>query len=314
VKLSVVVAIVDGGEALRACLAALRASLAVLPAQQGVSGSELLVPVDSRCPHVREALAEHPEARVLALGELATVHPPASLLALHERIDRRRAAGLAAASGDVIALIEDRVMPREDWALRLLEAHAAKPEAGVIGGAVAPPSGGRLARAVYFCDYGRYAPPFAAGPALALSDVNVSYKCAPLEATRELWRERYHESSVHARLRERGTLLWATPDAVVAAAREHDAPLRLGALLRERVAFARVFGWTRARDAGLARRLAWLAATPLLPLLLTARRIAERTRRGALAQDGFLAALPAIFVLSCAWSLGEALAYATGRA
>jgi hypothetical protein len=307
VKLSVVVAIVDGGEALRACLAALRE-------QAGVEELELLVPVDSRCPHVKEALAAHPEARVLALGEIASPHAADSLLALHERIDRRRAVGLAAASGDIVALIEDRVLPRAGWAQRLLAVHAEQPRAGVVGGAVAAPSGGVLARAVYFCDYGRYAPPLRAGSAAALSDVNVSYKRAALEATRELWRERYHESSVHWRLRELGIPLWAAPDAVVSAAREHAGPLALGALLRERIAFARVFGWTRAKQAPLERRLAWLALTPALPFLLTARRVAERVQRGALLRDGFLAALPAIFLLSCAWSLGEAQAYATRRA
>ncbi len=306
-KLSVVVAIVDGGEGLRACLAALRA-------QVGVADCEIVVPVDSRCERVKEALAACPGARVLGLGELASEHAADSLLALHERIDRRRAAGLSAATGDVVALIEDRVTPRPDWAQRLLEAHAAKPEAAVIGGAVGAPARGGLARAAYFCDYGRYAPPFEAGPAVWLTDVNVSYKRAALEATRELWRERFHESSVHWKLREQGALLWATPAALVVASRENAGPLALGALLRERIAFARVFGWTRAKQAPLARRLAWLALTPALPFLLTARRIAERVQRGALLQDGFLAALPAIFVLSCAWSLGEALAYATRRA
>jgi len=122
-------------------------------------------------------------------------------------------------------------------------------------------------------------------------------------------RERYLESSVHWQLRGEGVLLWATPRAVVESARRG---LALGALLRERVAFARVFGWTRAREATLAKRLVWLAFTPLLPFLLTARRIAEATQRGAL-DARFFAAVPAIFALSCAWSLGEALAYAKGR-
>jgi hypothetical protein len=307
VKLSVVVAIVDGGDALRACLSA-------LAEQSGARECEIVVPVDARCAGAREALAAHPRARAVDLGEIATAHAPDSLLALHERVDRRRAAGLAAASGDVVALIEDRVTPRADWAEWLLAAHAALPDAAAIGGAVAPPARGVLARAVYFCDYGRHAPPFAAGPAEWLSDVNVSYKRAALDATRDAWRERYSESTVHWRLRERRALLWATPDAVVVAARERAGPLRLAALLRERVAFARVFGWTRAREAPLARRLAWLALAPALPFVLCARRVAERVRRGAFRRDGFPSALPAIFALSCAWALGEALAAATRRA
>jgi hypothetical protein len=301
--LSVVVAIVDGGAALSACLAALRA-------QDGAQTLDLVVPFDSLCD-VSAARALDPRARWIDLGELASAHAPASLLALHERIDRRRAAGLAAASGEIVALIEDRVLPERDWARRLLAAHAAQPGAAAIGGAVRCGSPELLARAVCACDYGRYAPPFPAGPAEQLSDVNVSYKRAALDATRESWRERFHESSVHWQLREQGALLWATPEAVVSSARRQ---LALGALLRERVAFGRVFGWTRAARVPLARRLLWLALTPALPFLLSARRVAERAQRGALSRDGFVAALPAIFALSCAWSLGEALAYATGRA
>lgn len=302
-KMSVVVAVVDGGAALAACLAA-------LAAQDVADALEVIVPSDARCD-LSGVRTQDPRVRFLELGEIATPHPAASLLAWHERIDRRRAAGLAAAGGDVVALIEDRVLPRRDWAARLLAAHAARPEAAAVGGAVAEGATQALARAVYYCDYGRYQPPFAAGPAAWLSDVNVSYKRRALDATREQWRERYHESSVHWRLREAGELLFTTPDAVVEAARGE---LALGALLRERVAFGRVFGFTRAQHAPLARRLAWLALTPALPFLLCARRVVERARRGSLLGAGFAAALPAIFVLSCAWSLGEALAYATGRA
>jgi hypothetical protein len=301
-KLSVVVAIVDGGDALAHCLEA-------LAVQQGVPPFELIVPTDAHC-EVRAACALTGAVRWLPVDTLAGERAADSLLALHERIDRRRAAGLAAARGEVVALIEDRVAPRSDWARELLGAHATHPEAGAVGGAVACGAGETLARAVWACDYGRYAPPFPEGAAGQLSDVNVSYKRAALEATRELWRERYHESSVHWKLREQGALLWATPRAVVESARRG---LALRALLRERVAFARVFGWTRAREASLAKRLVWLAFTPALPFLLAARRSAEAVQRGAL-DARFLAAWPAIFALSCAWSLGEALAYATGRA
>ncbi len=304
-RLSVVVATVDGGAALARCLAA-------LAAQDLAQAIEVIVPWDARSADAPSAAAlACPRARLLELGEIATAHPPASLLALHERIDRRRAAGLAAAAGDVVALIEDRVVPRPDWARRLLEAHSQHPEAAVIGGAVERGGPSLLHAAVYYCDYGRYQPPFAAGPAEWLSDVNVSYARRALEQTRELWSERYHESSMHWALREAGEVLWATPAPVVQAAR---GPLTLAGLLRERVAFGRVFGWTRAREASLGERLARCALAPALPFLLVGRRVAERARRGSAFGARFAAALPAIFLLSCAWALGEALAHATGRA
>jgi hypothetical protein len=302
VKLSVVVAIVDGGDALAECLARLGGG--------GSSGSlEVIVPWDERCD-VKRARESSPHARFLEIRGPQRRAGADSLLALHERIDRRRAAGLAAAQHEIVALIEDRVVPRAGWARQLVLAHAAHPEAAAVGGAVACGAPRGLARAVCACDYGRYGPPFPPGPALSLSDVNVSYKRGALEATRAIWADRYHESELHRELRARGALLWATPDAVVETQRQG---LTLIGLLRERVAFGRVFGWTRARRASIGRRLAWLALAPVLPPLLTARRLAEAARSGSL-DGGFVAALPAILLLSCAWVAGEALAVVTRRA
>jgi glycosyltransferase involved in cell wall biosynthesis len=47
-------------------------------------------------------------------------------------------AGLAFVSGDLVALTDDDVLPRQDWLVRLREAADANPAFGIFGGAVAP--------------------------------------------------------------------------------------------------------------------------------------------------------------------------------
>lgn len=275
-----VVAIVDGGEALERCLAALR--------EQDLAGElDVIVPTDAR--------SEDDAA--------------SSLLALHERVDRQRAAGLAAARGEIVALLEDRVMPRRDWARRLLEAHAAKPEAAVIGGAVAAPSGSTLEHAVYYCDYGRYQPPFSAAPAAWLSDVNVSYKRAALERTR-VWQPSYHETGLHDALRAAGETLWLSRELVVGVDRGE---MPLAEALHERFAWARLYAGRRAREVAPHVRAALCVGAPLLALLLLARQTRLAFARGRHVR-AFARALPLLALLDLTSSLGELTGYLTGRA
>ena len=119
--------------------------------------------------------AEFPEVNFLDLGPITPARPITSEAGQHELFDRRRAAGLAAATGDVIAILEDRGHPHPDWARTVMRLHA---ETGknVIGGAIdckEPVS--LLNWAFYVTDFGRYGLPFDSGPAEWVSDVNVTY-------------------------------------------------------------------------------------------------------------------------------------------
>jgi hypothetical protein len=305
VRLAVVVAALDGDDALGRCLDG------VLGQQDGPP-LRILVPLEDDAPESWSERARSAQAEVVAMGPVATAHPPGSLADTHERVDRRRAAGLAAAlaTADVthVALVEDRVVPRADWAAAL----AREFEAGhtVVGGAVDLGCSEALSAAAYYADYGRYQPPFAAGPGEWISDVNVAYRRNVLEASRDRWEARYQESTLHEALREAGTPLQRSPAPVVDARREG---LRLVPLLRERVAFGRVFGAARIADAGLARRLLLAALTPLLPLVLLLRAIRERSARGPVFARSFGRGLAALVLVLAAWSLGELLAYLSGN-
>ena len=304
--LSVVLTVVDGGNALRRCLAALLS-------QQDAPALELVIPIDSTLSSHRwmiELRKAHDRAPVrwLDLGTLPTTRPPMSASGQHELIDRRRAAGLAAARGELIAIVEDRGVPEPTWAATAVRLHRALPHA-VIGGAVENGRPGLLNRAVYYCDFGRYQRPFAAGPREYVTDVNVAYKRAALEQTQPIWRERYHEPLVHWALSEAGQTVFLSPEMAVIQIRDG---LTLRRLIRERFAWGRLFGRIRGHRATLTKRVGWLAATPLVPAVLFGRflrdRLQRRERPASIAAVG-----PAVALLLSVWVAGEAAGYLAAR-
>ena len=301
-RLSVVVTIVDGHDVLDRCLSA-------LAAQQRPPALEIIVPWDDTVAGIGALAARYPTCRFLDLGRLATTRPAASAAGQHELYDRRRAAGLAAATGDIIAVLEDRGVPDPDWAQTMARLHRDLPHAA-IGGAIENGRDTYWHWAVYFCDFGRFHRPFAAGPRQWLSDINVGYKRRALEQTRGLWRDRYHETTVHWALLRDGETLYLTPDLVV---RQMRVVGGVTALVAERFAWGRLFARTRVREEGLPVQMARLTLAPLLPFLLFVRIGWTQVTRGGTRMK-WLSASPLVFLLLVAWSLGEAAGYATARA
>ncbi len=299
--LSVIVTIVDGGDVLRRFLEA-------ITRQADAPPLEILVPWDASIPETAAMAEAFPTATFLDLGHIPTERPLRSAAGQHELYDRRRARGLAAARGDLIAILEDRGVPRPDWARNVARLHAQEPFA-VIGGAIEPAPSGPLNWAFYVCDFGRYGLPFESGPARWVSDVNVSYKRPALEATRALWEERFREPIVHWALLERGETLYLSADIVEENGRP---PTTLGALLPERFDWGRLFGHIRAVRSGLLARLARALFGPLTVLVLLARH--ARTQRGKGRLGRYLRVLPLVSLLTIAWMAGEAWGLVTKRA
>lgn len=95
---------------------------------------------------------------------------------------RRTAYQLSA--GPIIAITEDHCRVPLDWASRMLAAHAAHPEAAVIGGAVENGAvGNDMDWASFLVVQATVAAPIASGPATKLAGaVNASYKREALES------------------------------------------------------------------------------------------------------------------------------------
>lgn len=292
-RLSVVVTVVDGGVALERCLAA-------LSGQRNAPSLEVIVPVDDTLAAEAALASRYPAVRFLPLGTVPTVRPRDSVVGQHELFDRRRAVGLAAATGELVAIIEDRGTPEPDWAAEFDRLHAELPHA-VLGGAVVPGRSGALARAVFNCDFARYTPPFTDGPREFLTDVNVCYKRTALEQTRDLWQGGYHETVVHDSIRRAGGTLWL---AAAPRVREERDGLSLGRLMKERFGWGRQYAATVARESSLATRLVRVARAPLVPLVMTWRILRGAARRGELGSTIVL--VPLVLLLLGSWSAGEA--------
>ena len=153
--LSIVVTIVDGGAVLSRCLEA-------LASQNDPPPMEVIVPYDDTVTGMAPVMARFEAFVFVSLGNLPAGAPKAGPGGQHELFDRRRAAGLAVANGDIVAILEDRGVPRSDWASAAARLHGELGHA-VIGGAIENGLDRMLNWAVYFCDFGRYQLPFAAG-------------------------------------------------------------------------------------------------------------------------------------------------------
>jgi len=298
-SLSVVVAPTRGGVILAGCLEA-------LAGQRDAPPTEVIVPVDASVAGVESLRRAHPEVRFLEVADSAELAASPRPGIAHLAIDRRRAAGLAAARGDVVALTEEHARPDPDWCRRLLLAHR-EPHAA-IGGAIENSGDRTLNWALYFLDAGRYQNPLPEGPARYVSDVNVSYKRSALEAVAPAWREIYHETGLHDALRTRGGTLWLRPDLVVY---QDRGAARLGPALRERFAWARLYAGRRAREVPGPTRAMLVLGAPLLGGLLLLRQARLALVRGR-HRGAFLRALPLLALFDAVWGLGELVGYATG--
>jgi hypothetical protein len=283
--LSVVVAGWNGPEALRACLASLRA-------QAGATDMEVVVARNVAAG--AGVLAEFPGAVDLALPAATTV--PAL-----------RAAGLARSRGPIVAFIEDSCTCAPGWAAALLEAHGERHAA--VGGPVDQArEASRLDWAVYFYDYGRYMPPCEAGPVAQLSGINMSFTRAALDGAKDRLGDGVFEADLQVELRRQGYAPCLVPGAVVTHRGHRTARQALG----QAYAFARSYAARRRPGASAPERAALGFGALLLPAVLAGRIVAGvlRKRRHRIT---LLLAFPWLGVLLTAWSAGEAVGYVTGR-
>ena len=289
-RLSVVA--LDFGGGLSQCLAAL------VP-QAESSGAEVIVPHDSTLEDATALKRMFPAVR---FADLPGVRTPAEL----------RAAGAVISAGDVVAFLEGHCRPAPDWCRQVLAAHRA-PHA-VIGGPIekglpVDRNDTALNWSVYLADYSRYMMPLPEGTTHALSDCNVSYKRSALNATHDQWATEFHENVVNGALRAAGATLWFDPAITVFEQRQ----LTMGAALRDRFSFGRLFGSTRVPGVAFPKRLAWSAAALVMPPVLVARVVGNLQRRGR-HRGQLLRCLPSLAMISTAWMVGEAVGYLTGTA
>jgi hypothetical protein len=275
---SVVIASVNGLPCVERCLAAL------VP-QMGERAEALVV---DRCgEETRAALrSRFPVVRVIAAEQRALPH-------MH-------AQGVRHARGALVAILADRFVPDPGWLAAVEDAHSGGH--AVFGGAVENGGGSPLDWAVFLCEYARFMPPLARGPAAQLPGNNAVYGRSVLDCVVDALASGAWDGGLHERIRALGVSLWSEPTLRVTLRKEH----RYGAALAQRYHAGRALAAARLAVAPPWKRWAYAGATPLLPPLLLARLAAVVARKGR-QRLRLLASLPLLLTLLLSGACGEAV-------
>lgn len=235
-----------------------------------------------------------PEVTVLRFGERRT-------------IPELRGAGIAAARGRIVALLDPYCIVGQRWLAEVLALHARRPEPAV-GGTVDVAAGqarGVAGWAAFFSEYAAFMPPVREGPAADLAGGNITYKRGVLGDPAELVREGFWKAFVNARLRAEGGL-WITPALLVGLRK----PVPYWEFLRSRYHHGRCFAGMRTAQRTTVERCWRGLAAPLVPLLALwreARAVWPKRRRRE-----FLVSVPLLLLLQVAWAWGELWGYLRG--
>lgn len=218
-----------------------------------------------------------------------------------------RARGVDAATGHIVAVIEEHCVAERDWLAEARRAHEVGAYAAV-GGPIVDRQYERLRDwVVYFCEYNGSLPPWKEGETTELNGANVAYRRDVLMAHRRLLDSGYWEATLHPALLAGGHKFRAVPGMRVA----HRGPFDFGYYLRQRYLFSRAFAGARAASLPASRRLAYLAGAPLVPPLLLAR-MAARVWAKRCHPIRFAMTLPLIVPALGALVAGEWVGYLAG--
>ena len=288
-SLSVVLACIDGGAAIRTTVGHL--------ARQTAAGDIELVLVGS----AGDAMLP-PPAIAGAFGAVRTVAFDTA-----GSVARANAAGIRAATAPVVALSEDHCFPEPGWGEALVDAHRGPWAA--VGPVVANANPGSLVSwADFVIGYGPWAEPMETGEAPFLPGHNSSYKRDVLLGYGDRLEEMLQaETVLHYDLRARGHRLL-----VCAGARtRHVNFSRISTWARVQLRNGRVFAAVRREDWSPARCAAYAVASPLIPLVRLARS-AGPVRRMARGDRRAVRALPLVALGLVLDGVGQALGYARG--
>ena len=279
--LSVVVASVNGFPYLGECLESLR---------EHCPEAEIVV-ADSTDRQTRERIRDRwPSVRLIAF------ETPTSIPAL-------RAAGIAASSAPYVALIEDHCVVRQGWARGILAAHRAG--YSVVGGPIHNGAGRLRDWAAFLFEYSAFLEPQEPGAVADLPGMNVSYDGRAIEAIADLLLAAKWESWLHARLRDRGFAMYATPEATV----DHVMDFDLRESLEQRFHYARAYAAMRNDDLGWKRAVYSVTSPAIVPLVYA--RIARNVWRRGHARE-FVLATPLLALYLVATAIGEGVGYVFG--
>jgi hypothetical protein len=218
-----------------------------------------------------------------------------------------RIVGIRVATAPVVAMVEDHCFPTPGWASALVRAHR-EPWAAVGPAILNANPTSVLSWVNLAIEYGPWLWPIARGPVDHVPGHNSSYKRDRLLEFGDRLEALFEaESVLHWELRRDGHLVAMEPEA----RSRHQNFAQFGPTLGLRFHGGRHFAANRALDWPLARRLGYALASPLIPLLRTARTLGHMRRAAPRrVTPRFVAALLLMLVVD---GFGETMGYAFGH-
>jgi cellulose synthase/poly-beta-1,6-N-acetylglucosamine synthase-like glycosyltransferase len=289
-RVSVVIASHNAGRVIEECLAAL--------AREPERDVCEVIVADSSSDATADLVArQHPAVRLLHFDRPLT-------------LPQLRGRGIAAARGDIIAILDPFSIVEPGWIAGTLQAHDTHPHP-IIGGSVDLHQACRRslgAWTLFINEYGMFMPPVRYGETWIVPGSNVSYKRAALfDADNRPRYEVFWKTFANWDVEASGHPLLLVPTIAVRLRK----PVSFLDYFRTRVDHGRCFSGMRVAHSGVAERTFRAATCPLLPFLLLYRwasvYLAKRRHTGV-----FLLTLPLQMLLFASWAFGEFLGYARG--
>lgn len=284
---SVVIASVNGLPEIDECLSALER-------QQGGIDYEIIVA--NRC---QDGTADYIRRRF----------PRVRLLDFPQQlgIPQLRAMAMSHAKGGILAVTEDHCIAPENWLMEIVKAHALGYM--VVGGGVENGKTDRIIDwSVFLCEYSSAMLPIPAGEVKNIPGNNAAYKRAALDLVDDGIKRNFWEPFVHEELRKKGIKFFSVPSIVVT----HKKGFGFFYFLSQRFHYSRSFAGMRGALISPAKRLYYLLASPLLPLVMAVRVTRDVIVRKRRLYREFFLSLPSLSVFFISYAMGEFVGYLLG--
>lgn len=286
IKLSVVVASIYSHSVLKKCLDSILAN--------NGENVEIIVAHNSADEPLADLSAEYADVCFIEFAEKAT-------------LPVLWAAGIARSAGEIVAITDSTCIVAENWISEIRTAHQSS-DSPVIGGAVEMSDGKNLVDwAAYFCEYGQFMKPLAAGAAEVLPGNNISFKCDVLEKNKQFVENEFWKTYLCRQLQTEGIELMNAPSMLV----YYTKSFELMPFLVRRFHHGRCFAGMRIERETVFKRALYAVGTIFLPAVFLVRITAPVLQKRRFVRE-FLLSLPISVLAILAWSIGETCGYLAG--
>jgi len=216
------------------------------------------------------------------------------------RVFRLRSAGVKAATGDVVMMLEDHCEVETSWLSAMQD--ALKDKACIVGGPIVNGADNSLFHwALFWSEYAAMMPPVPSDQISYLSAVNSAYYKSELDVCKPVWQGGFYDNEVHDALMKKGAKLCLAKEAIV----KTRLPFSFKQAIVHLYTGGQRYGGYRGGKCWNLQRLIRMLATLLVPAVLTWRAFKLVKMRQSQLLLTFILCSPILYILLGAWGLGE---------